>query len=169
MPVDTPWTLADYALFPSGTSWSSGDLGDTQPVIGNGQLHLRYRRLTGAFQFNLALTIGSTTTLGTNAGGFGWIFLIPGPVPGPGFTGEQAATAWAVAVAVTRGAIGGSSATYPTVPCFGIIRASQSSSPGVRLTLFLSANGVPMDATHPWAWTAGDILTVTGTTEGFDN
>lgn len=167
MPVTTPWTLVDYANPGQPVvAWSSGNLGDTQPVIGNGQLHARWRLASGSYQFNLVLQVGSTTVLGTNAGGFGWQWNLPGTVGGPGVGGDNAAGYWSVSAGAVRN-FGTGSVSFGA--CSGIVGAGSAISRGVQPLLYVSAGSVPADATHPWAWQAGDLLLVTGVIEGFDN
>jgi hypothetical protein len=159
--IHQPWTLVDASVSPSLFAWVSGSLSDANPTIGNGVLQLRYQRSPGQYRFNLALTIGSTTTLGTDSHGIlGWFFQFPAWLHS-----DQATVGnfWAVAAVARQASTGNATAGA------GLISNLSEGSPNAVVSMQVAVGTNWADATHPWSWAAGDSLVVTGFGEGFDN
>lgn len=111
----------------------------SNPSLGNGTLTGRYAQVGHTVWFHVALTIGSTTTLGTGA----WDFSTP------------------VNSAATQ-LVGTMVAVNSAAASLGV--ATQNAVGSVRgLSGFPTA--FPLDATTPAAWTTGDTLELHGSFE----
>jgi microcystin-dependent protein len=112
------------------------------PTLGNGTLTGRYIQIGKLVRFNVVLTIGGTTTLGTGA----WIFTLP-------IASADVLLARAIVSGVAQTVAGASKV------CGG--RASTTTTfRGVH-----AATDLYLDAAVPIAWAAGDILTLSGSYE----
>lgn len=115
--------------------WTS--VSDPQPSLGNGGMRGSFARIGRTIFYQIALRVGSTTTLGTSA----WVFNAPLPV-----SRRVAAPGNGYAVDVSTGAF------YPVLAIVAL------EDLGISLA---DANGV-WDATTPITWDEEDYLIVSG-------
>lgn len=106
------------------------------PALGNGTLTGRYFKYGNRCKVEIALSIGSTTTLGTGE----WFFSLP-------FTTDSLAGTNGMAVAVHSG-------SYYTL-------ASQCGTSVAKCYALSNASSSPVGAAAPFAWASGDTLTIT--------
>lgn len=126
-------------------SWAS----TVNPAIGNGTIGGRYIRVGSStsktIHFYLSITMGSTTTYGSNNG---WVIGLPvngafsNTTPAPSFSAF---------------ALDSSASTRYALACF-LDNAN-------RVLLSANAAAVTVGATSPFTWATGDILRISGTYE----
>lgn len=156
MPITTPWA-----------SYTPGWLGTTtDPVLGNGTLDFRYRRLDGAFLWSLNLIVGSTTTFGSG----NWCFHVGLAATWPIFSRSVIDVAAAPAVAFSNAYTPVATGVAP----FVMTDPTTLGIPGVwpftdYLWVLPLFNTTRVSPTSPVTWASGYRLSCGNALEAFDN
>ena len=129
-------TIIEGVIVSYNPSWSSSS--SPQPALGNGALSGRYVRVGNIVHLNIQLTIGTTTTVGTNV----WQFTLPIPPAASPFN-YQTGTAYI---------LDSGTAEYS---CVARIDATN----GVRVYTSASPAATVGSAT-PHAWASTDIISI---------
>ena len=140
--IQAAWTVDGRA---SSVIWTAVT---TNPVLGNGTLTSRYMRIGKTFDWQVLITMGSTTTFGTGS----WQLTLPFAAFAVN-TGDWQGRALDSSVSTTQG--------FP-------ITADLTGTTTLQLRCANTVAGGQDRVTsvaNPFAWATGDILSVTGRLE----
>lgn len=138
--------------YSNGTAWTDVTAGaqsytptwegtSSNPTLGNGTLVARYAKVGKLVQFEIELTIGSTTTFGAGS----WSFTLP--VPAASALNQPVGDAY----------VGDFSAGSRGLLC--AVLSGGKVFPVAMSDAFVQTNTTP---TYPWTWATSDFIYVSG-------
>ena len=140
--IQAAWTVDGRA---SSTIWTAAT---TNPTLGNGTLSSRYLRIGKTLDWQVVITMGSTTTFGS---GF-WLLTLPFTALAAN-TGDWQGRALDVSTSTTQG-------VSLTADLTSTTQLAPRCAPATPLSIDRIVN-----STQPFTWATGDILSMTGRIE----